>query len=80
MYRALGSIENPVCPESGYDITKVYTRAYIQFHFSKDKMAATLRAFLKSRPLLTNCATYGGLYMAAEFSQQTLLKKGGVPH
>ena len=38
-------------------------------------MAASLRAYLKGRPLLTNCITYGALYMGAEFSQQTLLRK-----
>ena len=38
-------------------------------------MAASLRAYLKGRPLLANCITYGALYMGAEFSQQTLLRK-----
>ena len=37
-------------------------------------MAASLRAYLKGRPLLANCITYGALYMGAEFSQQTLLR------
>ena len=38
-------------------------------------MAASLRAYLKGRPLLANCITYGALYMGAEFSQQTLLRR-----
>merc|ERR1719330_1333399 len=38
-------------------------------------MAASIRAFFKARPLVANCITYGSLYMGAEFSQQTLLRK-----
>ena len=38
-------------------------------------MAASIRAFFKGRPLVANCITYGSLYMGAEFSQQTLLRK-----
>jgi len=38
-------------------------------------MAASIRAYFKGRPLLANCVTYGSLYMGAEFSQQTLLRK-----
>ena len=41
-------------------------------------MAAALRAFFKGRPLLANCVTYGTLYAAAEFSQQTLIRKALV--
>ena len=41
-------------------------------------MAALFRAVKSSfakRPLLSNCLTYGALYAAAEFSQQTLIRK-----
>jgi len=38
-------------------------------------MAASIRAYLKGRPLVANCLTYGVLYMGAEFSQQTLVRK-----
>ena len=42
---------------------------------NKSEMAASIRAYFKGRPLLANCVTYGSLYMGAEFSQQTLLRK-----
>ena len=38
-------------------------------------MFSSIKLYLKGRPLLANCITYGGLYMGAEFSQQTLLRK-----
>ena len=37
-------------------------------------MAASLKAFFKGK-LFKDCATYGGLYMAAETCQQTYMKK-----
>ncbi|CAG7784962.1 unnamed protein product [Allacma fusca] len=36
---------------------------------------AFLRNAFRNYPLLSNCAIYGGLYVTAEFSQQTFLKK-----
>ena len=38
-------------------------------------MAFGIKAFFKSQPLASNCITYGLLYMGAELSQQTLLRK-----
>ena len=38
-------------------------------------MATGIRAFFKKRPLISNCISYGVLYMGAELSQQTLLRK-----
>ena len=38
-------------------------------------MFSSIKLYLKGRPLLANCITYGGLYMGAEFSQQSMLHK-----
>ena len=38
-------------------------------------MALGIKAFFKSQPLASNCISYGLLYMGAELSQQTLLRK-----
>ena len=36
---------------------------------------AKARNVFKSKPLLSNCLTYGSLYAGAEFSQQTIIRK-----
>ena len=40
---------------------------------SKNLLSQT-KSFLSSRPLLSNCITYGLLYSGSEFLQQTILK------
>merc|ERR1719397_1085817 len=42
---------------------------------SPSSSTTSLRSLLATRPLLTNCITYGLLYSGSELIQQTLMKK-----
>jgi len=39
------------------------------------KLFSSVKNLWKTKPLLSNCVTYGGLYGAAELSQQCLIRK-----
>merc|ERR1712088_910699 len=42
---------------------------------SSSSSTTSLRSLLSTRPLLTNCITYGLLYSGSDLIQQTLMKK-----
>ena len=67
------------CPMQWWDEAQeeirllLFTRAHSSLRMAAFR--AAFIAFKNKRPLAFNCLTYGTLYMGAEFSQQSMLRK-----